>query len=162
VNCIAIYSGALSAQLFAPPFAKIPRVFWSFLVFVCILLLGIAGRNQLLAVLENFLSLLGYWNTSFFVILFIEHYYFRKGSLANYDLDAWDTPSKMPVGYAGLTAFLCGAAGWIVGMVETYYVGALAAKIGADGGDIANELALVFTAVTYLPLRMLELKYVGR
>ena len=68
----------------------------------------------------------------------------------------------MPVGYAGLTAFLCGAAGWIVGMVETYYVGALAAKIGADGGDIANELALVFTAVSYLPLRMLELKYVGR
>lgn len=162
MNCIAIYAGALSAQLFAPPCAKVPRIFWSVLVFICILLLGIAGRNQLLAVLENFLSLLGYWNTSFFVILFTEHYYFRKGSLANYDLDAWDTPSKMPVGYAGLTAFLCGAAGWIVGMVETYYVGALAAKIGAYGGDIANELALVFTAVSYLPLRTLELKYVGR
>ncbi|KAJ5125905.1 Ribosome biogenesis protein ENP2 [Penicillium atrosanguineum] len=162
VNCIAIYSGALSAQLFAPPFAKVPRVLWSFLVFGGILALGIAGRNSLLDVLENFLSLLGYWNTSFFAILFIEHYYFRKGSLANYDLDAWNTPSKMPVGYAGLTAFLCGAAGWIVGMVETYYVGALAAKIGKDGGDIANELALVFTSISYLPLRILELRYVGR
>ncbi|CEO60873.1 Putative Alcohol dehydrogenase [Penicillium brasilianum] len=162
VNCIAIYSGALSAQLFAAPFAKVPRVIWSILVFGGILALGIAGRDHLLDVLENFLSLLGYWNTSFFVILFIEHYYFREGSLANYDLDAWNTPSKMPVGYAGLTAFLCGAAGWIVGMVETYYVGALAAKIGADGGDIANELALVFTAVSYLPLRTLELKYIGR
>lgn len=112
--------------------------------------------------LENFLSLLGYWNTSFFAILFIEHYYFRKGNLANYDLDAWNTPARMPVGYAGLAAFLCGAAGWIVGMVETYYVGALAAIIGDSGGDIANELALVFTSVSYLPLRMLELKYVGR
>ncbi|KAJ5661944.1 uncharacterized protein N7477_009560 [Penicillium maclennaniae] len=162
VNCIAIYSGALSAQLFAAPFAKVPRVLWSFLVFGGILALGIAGRNSLLDVLENFLSLLGYWNTSFFVILFIEHYYFRKGNLANYDLDAWNTPSKMPVGYAGLTAFLCGAAGWIVGMVETYYVGALAAKIGTDGGDIANELALVFTSISYLPLRTLELRYVGR
>jgi purine-cytosine permease-like protein len=162
VNCIAIYSGALSAQLFAAPFAKVPRVIWSILVFGGILALGIAGRDHLLDVLENFLSLLGYWNTSFFAILFIEHYYFRAGSLANYDLDAWNTPSKMPVGYAGLTAFLCGAAGWIVGMVETYYVGALAAKIGADGGDIANELALVFTTVSYLPLRTLELKYVGR
>ncbi|KAJ5216154.1 uncharacterized protein N7498_002561 [Penicillium cinerascens] len=162
VNCIAIYSGALSAQLFAPPLAKVPRVFWSFLVFAGILALGIAGRDHLLDVLENFLSLLGYWNTSFFAILFIEHYYFRKGSLANYDLDAWNTPSKMPVGYAGLTAFLCGAAGWIVGMVETYYVGVLAAKIGKDGGDIANELALVFTTISYLPLRKLELRYVGR
>lgn len=47
-------------------------------------------------------------------------------------------------------------------MVETYYVEALAAKIGADVGDIANELALVFTTVSYLPLRTLELKYVGR
>ncbi|KAJ5089877.1 hypothetical protein N7532_008561 [Penicillium argentinense] len=162
VNCIAIYAGALSAQLFAPPCAKVPRVIWSFLIFVCILLLGIVGRNHLLEVLENFLSLLGYWNTSFFAILFIEHYYFRKGSLANYDLDAWNTPSRMPVGYAGLTAFLCGAAGWIVGMVETYYVGVLAAMIGADGGDIANELALVFTTVSYVPLRILELRYVGR
>ncbi|KAJ5387683.1 hypothetical protein N7509_010224 [Penicillium cosmopolitanum] len=151
VNCIAIYAGALSAQLFAPPCAKVPRVVWSLIVFVCILLLGIVGRNHLLDVLENFLSLLGYWNTSFFVILFTEHYYFRKGNLANYDLDAWNTPSKMPVGYAGLTAFLCGAAGWIVGMVETYYIGALASLIGVQGGDIANELALVFTAISYLP-----------
>lgn len=96
------------------------------------------------------------------MILFIEHYYFREGSLANYDLDAWNNPSKMPVGYAGLTAFLCGAAGWIVGMVETYYVGVLAKLIGAGGGDIGNQLAFVFTAVTYLPLRTLELRYVGR
>jgi purine-cytosine permease-like protein len=162
VNVIAIYSGALSAQLFAPPFAKVPRVIWSFLVFAGVLALGIAGRNKLLAVLENFLSLLGYWNTSFFVILFIEHYYFRKGSLANYDLDAWNDPSRMPVGYAGLAAFLCGAAGWIVGMVETYYVGALANMIGKDGGDIANELALIFSSVSYLPIRTLELRYVGR
>lgn len=162
MNCIAIYAGAISAQLLAPPFGKIPRIFWSVLVFIGILLLGLAGRDHLLTVLENFLALLGYWNTSFFVILFTEHYYFRKGNLANYDLDVWDNPSKMPVGYAGLTAFLCGAAGWVVGMAQTYYVGVLAAKIGAWGGDIANELALVFTAVSYLPLRTLELKYVGR
>ncbi|KAJ5619867.1 hypothetical protein N7510_003851 [Penicillium lagena] len=162
INCIAIYAGALSAQLFAPPFAKVPRMFWSFLVFIGILLIGIVGRDHLLAVLQNFLSLLGYWNTSFFVILFTEHYYFRRGNLANYDLDAWDDPSRMPLGLAGLAAFLCGAAGWIVGMVETYYIGALADMIGKSGGDIANELALVFTSISFLPLRALELKYVGR
>ncbi|KAF5863740.1 hypothetical protein ETB97_009527 [Aspergillus alliaceus] len=162
VNCIAIYSGALSAQLFAKPCAKVPRAIWSTLVFGCILALGIAGRDHLLDVLENFLSLLGYWNTSFFIILFSEHYFFRGGNVANYDLDAWNTPSKMPIGFAGLTAFLCGAAGWILGMVETYYVGAIARLIGRDGGDIANELALVFSGVSYIPLRVLELKYIGR
>lgn len=47
-------------------------------------------------------------------------------------------------------------------MVETYYVGAIAKMIGQDGGDVANELAFVFTSVTYIPLRKLELKYVGR
>ncbi|PYH91938.1 hypothetical protein BO71DRAFT_384493 [Aspergillus ellipticus CBS 707.79] len=161
-NCIAIYSGSLSAQLFAKPFQRIPRVLWTLLVFACIIAIGIAGRDQLLNVLNNFLSLLGYWNTSFFVILAMEHYVFRGGSTANYDLDAWNTPSKMPMGFAGLTAFLCGAAGWIVGMDETYYIGALAKKIGEDGGDIANELALVFSGLSYIPLRMLELKYIGR
>ncbi|KAF7591816.1 hypothetical protein BBP40_001087 [Aspergillus hancockii] len=162
VNCIAIYPGALSAQLFAKPFEKVPRVIWSTLVFACILALGIAGRDHLLDVLESFLSLLRYWNTSFFFILFSEYYIFRGGNVANYDLDAWDTPSRMPIGLAGLTAFLCGAAGWIIGMVETYYVGVVARLIGANGGDIANELALVFTSVSYIPLRKLELKYIGR
>ncbi|PWY70989.1 hypothetical protein BO70DRAFT_382182 [Aspergillus heteromorphus CBS 117.55] len=161
-NCIAIYSGSLSAQLFAKPFQKIPRVIWTLIVFACIIVIGIAGRDHLLTVLDNFLSLLGYWNTSFFVILFTEHYFFRGGNLANYDLDAWNTPSKMPIGFGGLMAFLCGAAGWIVGMDETYYIGALAKMIGADGGDIANQLALVFSSLSYIPFRMLELKFIGR
>lgn len=68
----------------------------------------------------------------------------------------------MPVGYAGLAAFLCGAAGWIVGTVETYYVGALAKMIGQNGGDIANELALIFSMLSYLPIRKWELWYVER
>lgn len=162
MNCIAIYAGSISAQLFAKPFQLVPRAIWTLIVFICILLLGLAGRDHLLAVLSNFLSLLGYWNTSFFVILFTEHYLFRGGNFANYDLDAWNTPSRMPIGLAGLTAFLCGAAGWIVGMVETYYTGAIARMIGDDGGDVGNELALVFTIVSYTPLRKLELKYIGR
>lgn len=73
MNCIAIYSAALSIQQFARPLSIIPRFIWTLIVFVGILLLGLAGRNHLLDVLENFLSLLGYWNTAFFVILFVEH-----------------------------------------------------------------------------------------
>ncbi len=55
MNCIAMYSGALSIQQFARPLALIPRIFWTLIVSVAILLIGIAGRNQLLRVLKNFL-----------------------------------------------------------------------------------------------------------
>jgi len=163
-NCIAIYSGALSIQQFAQPLALIPRFLWTLIVFVAILVIGIAGRNHLLAVLQNFLSLLGYWNTSFFVILFTEHYFFRNGwnGFGNYDLEAWNTASKLPIGIAGISAFLAGIAGAVVGMDETWWVGPVARKIGDHGGDVGNELALVMTLVTYVPVRMLELKFVGR
>lgn len=162
MNCVSIYAVSVNAQLVSPFTARIPRSIWSILITACILLLGLIGRDHLLAVLQNFLSLLGYWETAYFTIVFSEHFFFRGRSLANYDLDAWDTPSRLPIGFAGLGAFLCGAAGWIVGMDETYYVGPLSKMIGSYGGDIGNELALVFTAVSYIPLRKLELMYTGR
>lgn len=68
----------------------------------------------------------------------------------------------MPVGYAGGASFLIGVAGFILGMVQTDYVGVVAAKIGTYGGDIGNQFAFVFTLVAYIPLRYLELKHVGR
>jgi purine-cytosine permease-like protein len=164
MNCIAIYSAALSIQQFARPLSIIPRFIWTFLVFVGIILIGLAGRNHLLTVLENFLSLLGYWNTAFFVILFVEHYLFRKGhrGYQNYNLEAWNTPSLMPIGFAGLFAFLAGIAGAVVGMDETWYVGVIARPIGTYGGDLGNQLAFVFTLVAYIPARWAEYKFIGR
>ncbi|MCJ1354238.1 MAG: hypothetical protein MMC33_004225 [Icmadophila ericetorum] len=161
-NCIAMYSAALSVQQFARPLALVPRFIWTLFIFGGILALGIAGKNQLLVYLEDFLSLLGYWNTAFFVIVFTEHYLFRSGSIANYDLTAWNTPEKMPVGYAGLLAFLLGIVGCILGMQSTWYTGVIAKMIGDYGGDIGNELAFAFTLISFPPLRYLERKYTGR
>lgn len=163
MNCIAIYSGALSIQQFAQPLSLIPRFIWTCLVFVAIIILAIAGRNHLLIVLQNFLSLLGYWNTSLFVILFVEHYLYRDGlhGFQNYNLEAWNTASLMPVGFAGFIAFAGGIAGAVVGMNGTWWVGPLARKIG-DGGDIGNELSFLFTLIAFIPARYLERKYVGR
>ena len=47
-------------------------------------------------------------------------------------------------------------------MAEVYYTGVIGAMIGSAGGDLGFELAGAFTAVTYPPLRYLELKLVGR
>lgn len=164
MNGIALYSAGLSVQQFARPLSVVPRFVWTCVMFVFIILLALIGRDHLLDFLENFLSLLGYWNTSFFVILCVEHYLYRGGlhGYEGYDLEAWDDPSRLPVGWAGGLAFACGIAGCVVGMDETWYVGTLAARIGDTGGDIGNQLSLVFTLVAYVPARYLERKYTGR
>ena len=156
INCIAIYSAAISIQLFARPLQIVPRAFWTLIIFVGIMLLGVAGRNHLLAVLQNFLALLGYWNTAFFVILFTEHYLFRNGNVMNYNLEVWNLESKMPIGIAGLIAFVLGIVGCVLGMVQTWYTGPIAKHIGEAGGDIGNELAFCFSLLAYVPVRYWE------
>jgi purine-cytosine permease-like protein len=104
VNVISIYSSAISFQQISRPFARLPRFIWTLFCFVCILALSIGGRQQLNTYLQDFLSLLGYWCTSYAVILFEEHYIFRKGNFANYDLEGRNDPARLPLGI--------GAWGW--------------------------------------------------
>lgn len=162
VNVISIYSSAISFQQIARPFARLPRFFWTLFCFVCILALSIGGRQELNTYLQDFLSLLGYWCTSYAVILFEEHYIFRKGNFANYDLEGWNDPARLPVGIGAGIAFGLGIVAWCMGMDETWFVGPLANLIGDTGGDIANQFTFVVTALTYLPARYLEMKYFGR
>ncbi|KAL7807141.1 permease for cytosine/purines, uracil, thiamine, allantoin domain-containing protein [Trichoderma aethiopicum] len=161
-NVISIYSAAISFQQLARPFAAIPRFIWTIFCFLCILALALGGREQLNAYLQNFLSLLGYWCTSYAIILFQEHFIFRKGNFANYDLDNWNNPAKLPLGIGASVAFGLGIVAWVMGMDETWFIGPLAKLIGKNGGDVANEFTFVVTALTYFPARSLELKYFGR
>jgi NCS1 nucleoside transporter family len=162
VNVISIYSAAISCQQFARPFARVPRFIWVLLCFAAILGLAVGGRQQLNTYLQNFLSLLGYWSTQYFVILFSEHVIFRRMNFDNYDLEAWNDPSRLPHGIAAAVAFSIGIVAWVMGMVETWYVGPLGKLIGAFGGDIANELTFAVTALVFIPARFLELKFIGR
>ncbi|OAA68657.1 nucleoside transporter family [Niveomyces insectorum RCEF 264] len=165
MNAVALYSAGLSIQQFARPLGAVPRFIWTALMFVAIILLALVGRDHLLDFLNNFLSLLGYWNTAFFVIVCLEHYVFRQGLTCGYDkydLEAWNQPSRMPLGLGGGLAFAAGIAGCVLGMSETWYVGVLARRIGANGGDIGNQLAFLFTFIVYVPARWAEYKYIGR
>lgn len=162
MNSINLYSSALSVQQFARPLARIPRFFWSLVLFGITFAIAAGGRDSLNAYLQNFLSLLGYWGTSFFVILFCEHYLFRGADVAHYDLEAWNDPARLPHGLAALVAFLVGVVGWCLGMVQTWFVGPVGVLVGSAGGDVANELTLVMTLVVFVPLRYLELKYFKR
>lgn len=161
-NVISIYSAAISFQQLSRPFARIPRFLWTLFCFACILALAIGGRANLAAYLQNFLSLLGYWCTSYAVILFEEHYIFRKGNFDNYDLEGWNDPARLPLGIGAGVAFGLGVIAWCMGMDETWYIGPVAKLIGDYGGDVANQMTFVVTAVTFVPARWLELKYFGR
>ncbi|KAK5193930.1 hypothetical protein LTR99_005840 [Exophiala xenobiotica] len=161
-NVISIYSAAISCQQFSRPFARLPRFVWTFICFAAIIALALGGRAELNTYLSNFLSLLGYWCTSYFVVLFEEHVIFRKGSFANYDLDGWNDPRRLPHGIAAAMAFGLGVVAWVMGMDETWFIGPLAKVIGDYGGDVANEFAFVVTALTYAPARYAELRYFGK
>jgi NCS1 nucleoside transporter family len=120
MNIINTYSAAISCQQFARPCARVPRFIWTILCFGIIIALALAGRNDLLTYLENFLALLGYWCTSYFVIVFTEHYLFRRDNFDNYDLDGWNDPTRLPRGYAAFAAFSLGVVAWVMGMVQTW------------------------------------------
>lgn len=90
-----------------------------------------------------------------------EHFIFRRknGPLGGYNLDDYDTPSKLPVGVAGILAGCFGVAGAVIGMSQAFYTGPLGEMVGAE---IGFELAAAFSAVTYFPLRALEIRLTGR
>ncbi|KAG0701770.1 permease for cytosine/purines, uracil, thiamine, allantoin-domain-containing protein [Suillus ampliporus] len=155
------YSAGLSMQALGRPFAIIPRFFWVFLAFVAYTIAGIAGREHFNAILSNFLRILSDWTAFFIVIVAEEHFIFRRknGPLGGYNLDDYDTPSKLPVGVAGILAGCFGVAGAVIGMSQVLYTGPLGKMVGAE---IGFELAATFSAVTYLPLRALEIRFTGR
>lgn len=82
--------------------------------------------------------------------------------MQGYDLEGWNSPKSVPLGIAGLFSFCAGIAGAVVGMQETWYTGPIAAMIGDYGGDVGNQLSFVFSLVAYVPVRILEKKYIGR
>ncbi|EGN93578.1 hypothetical protein SERLA73DRAFT_189287 [Serpula lacrymans var. lacrymans S7.3] len=160
------YSAGLSMQALGRPFALIPRFFWTFLAFVIYTVAGVAGRDHFSAILSNFLSILSYWTAFFIVIVAEEHFIFRRknGPLGGYNLDDYDSPSRLPLGVAGILAGCFGVAGAVVGMSEAWYTGPLGKMAGGAiyGADLGFELAAGFAAVTYPPLRWLEIRLTGR
>ncbi|KAH8119369.1 permease for cytosine/purines uracil thiamine allantoin [Phellopilus nigrolimitatus] len=143
------YSAGLSIQALGRPFALVPRFFWTFLAFVIYTVAGVAGREHFSEILSNFLSILSYWTAFFIVIVAEEHFFFRR-------------KGDFLLASPGIFAGCCGVAGAVVGMAEVWYVGPIGAKIGEFGGDLGFELAAAFAAVSYAPLRWLEIRLAGR
>lgn len=119
-NVIAnVYSSALSIQLLGKHFIAVPRFVWCAFLSACIFALAYGGRNVLEEIINNLLSILGYWTLAFALILFIEHFYFRP-RLGGYDLSAWQDQKRMPYGLAGTASLLIGIGFSFLGMAQTW------------------------------------------
>ncbi|KAI0931476.1 hypothetical protein AcW1_001130 [Taiwanofungus camphoratus] len=160
------YSAGISIQSLGRPFAMVPRFFWVLFSFVVYTVAGVGGREHFSAILSNFLSILSYWTAFFIVIVAEEHFIFRRkgGPLGGYNLDDWDSPRKLPVGFAGVVSGCFGVAGAVVGMSQVWYTGPLGMDAGANGygADLGFELAAAFAATVYPPLRWAEIRLTGR
>jgi len=87
----------------------------------------------------------------------MEHFYFRKGNFALYDIQFWNVPSRLPLGAAALGSSILSFALVIPSMNQVLYTGPIARKTG----DIGFEVAMVVTALLYVPLRHLEKRWRG-
>jgi purine-cytosine permease-like protein len=114
-----IYSSALSIQLLGEHFIAVPRFVWCTLLSLATFALAYGGRNVLEDIINNLLSILGYWTLAFAMILFIEHFYFRP-RIGGYDLTAWQDPKRLPMGLAGTASLLIGIGFSFLGMAQTW------------------------------------------
>ncbi|KAE8376311.1 hypothetical protein BDV26DRAFT_282764 [Aspergillus bertholletiae] len=158
-NAPGSYSMAMNFQMLGNVWSKIPRPVFTVTTTVIYTACAIGGRDFLYDIFKSFLPLIGYWIIIWFAIVAEEDLLFRRSK--NYDWSAWNCRQKLPLGVAAALAFLIGWAGAIVGMNQVYYTGPIGKAVNG-GCDLGLWLGFGFTALAFPPLRMLELRVIGR
>ena len=89
-----------------------------------------------------------------------EHFIFRRGK---YNVEDWNTPEKLPIGWAAMVSMALGLLGVYLGAAQVLFVGPIANLFNPPYGmDIGFELGLIFAGIAYLVLRRIELAQTGR
>jgi len=157
------YSLGLSMQVLGKAFQRVKRYIWTLIgavVYVAIALPVAANFNE---TLTSFLLLVAYWLGPWAIILILEHFVFRHG---RYNVDDWNTPSRLPIGWAAIVSMAIGLIGAALGFAQVFTINGVATPItGPIGGlinkpygmDVGFELGLVLAAISYLILRRIEL-----
>ncbi|KAI9928871.1 hypothetical protein ASPWEDRAFT_36686 [Aspergillus wentii DTO 134E9] len=160
-NTIApTYSAGVDFQILGRYAEMIPRAIWNTIAVVIYTVCALAGRSNLSDIFTNFLSLMGYWVAIWMAIILEERFIFRRR--LGYNWTIWNNPSKLPIGIAGLIAFLVGWAGAILCMAQVWYIGPIASLVGDYGADMGNYVGSSWAALVYPPLRYVELRRFGR
>lgn len=153
------YSAALTCQALGRYGQAVPRWAWACVLVVVELVLGLAGRDHLFLIYQNFTSIMGYWIEFMCGIFLLEEFIFRRGK-DQFDWSRWNDRSYLPIGWAALASFLLGWLGAVLGMNQVWFVGPISTL--CNDADVGMWLGTLFTIVTFVPLRHLELKMIGR
>jgi len=158
------YSLGLSMQVVGKWFQHVNRAVWTLIgavIYIVIALFAAANFGQ---TLEGFLLVVAYWLGPWAIILILEHFVFRRGK---YDVDDWNTRSKLPIGWAAIVALAVGLGGVVLGAAQVItlsatnsilVVGPIAKLVNPPYGmDVGFELGLILAAIVYLILRPVEL-----
>lgn len=158
------YSLGLSVQVVGRWWQRVPRYLWTLLgaiVYVIIAILTAGNFNQ---TLESFLLLVAYWLGPWAIILLVEHFVIRKG---RYNVSDWNSPSRLPIGWAALASMAVGLFGVFLGFAQVFTINGVSNPItGVIGGlfnkpfgmDVGFELGVVLSLIAYLILRPIELR----
>jgi NCS1 nucleoside transporter family len=160
------YSLGLSMQVLGKAFMRVKRYVWTLIgavvyIALALALIGFGGNfNQ---TLDSFMLLVAYWLGPYAIILIIEHFVYRHG---RYNVDDWNTASKLPLGWAAIVSMVIGLIGAGLGFAQVFTVNGVQHPItGPIGGlinqpygmDVGFELAIVFAGISYLILRRIEI-----
>lgn len=146
------YSLGLSVQVFGRTFQRVPRYVWTLIGAIVYVVIAIIGGRNFSATLESFLLVIAYWLGPWAIILIEEHFVFRRG---RYNVDDWNTPSKLPLGWAAIVSLALGLVGVYLGASQALFTGPLAQSLSFM--DIGFELGIVFAGISYLILRRIEI-----
>jgi NCS1 nucleoside transporter family len=151
------YSLGLSMQVLGKSFQRVKRYVWTFIGALVYITIAIIGSANFANTIDNFLLIVAYWLGPFAIILITEHFVFRRGK---YNVDDWNTPSRLPLGWAAIIALVVGlVAGVVLGADQSYFQGFIARLVNPPYGiDIGFELGVVVSFIVYLILRPIELR----
>lgn len=150
----AMYSISLNCQLLLPWLLRIPRGIYCIVYTAVVIPLSIFAARDFFASLENFIYVIAYWSAEFVAVVGMEHFVFRKGDCSSYDHSIWNVPGRLPSGLAAMGACILSFGLVVPCMSQAWYTGPLAETTG----DIGFEVALVLSALLYLPLRWTEIR----
>ncbi len=158
------YSLGLSVQVLGGWWQRVPRYLWTLIGAIVYVIFAIAIAGNFNETLASFLLLVAYWLGPWAIILIVEHFIIRKG---RYNVEDWNNPRRLPIGWAAMVSMLIGLFGVFLGFAQvitlngvqhpiTGFVGGLINK--PFGMDVGFELGVVLSLVAYLILRPIELR----
>jgi NCS1 nucleoside transporter family len=160
------YSLGLSMQVLGKWFMRVQRYVWTLIgavVYIILAVALVASGSNFNETLNSFMLLVAYWLGPYSIILIIEHFVYRHG---RYNVNDWNTASKLPLGWAAIVSMVIGLIGAVLGFAQVFtFNGNTKPITGPIGGlinqpygmDVGFELAIIFAGISYLILRRIEL-----